>query len=101
MIDPLRPYWPANRSLGGLLLRGLLLGAAALAVNFASDRRLVFTVIAATASASASFALLEWMHLRRQKWLARALALSVIVALGPIVIALVIDAVHVMHVSTR
>lgn len=65
MIDPLRPYWPTNRSIAGLLLRTLLLLAAVLAVAFEEIRRLGAGVVLVAATGQASLLVIEWMELRR------------------------------------
>ena len=65
MIDPLRPYWPTNRSIAGLLVRSFCLLAAAAAVVFGASRSFAFIVVFLAALAQASLLVLEWMELRR------------------------------------
>ena len=65
MIDPLRPYWPTNRSLAGLLSRSLFLLVAAGFVTFSSSRSLAVLVAFVCAAGQASVLVLEWMELRK------------------------------------
>lgn len=65
MIDPLRPYWPTNRSIAGLLVRSLCLLAAAGAVAFGVSRSVASLVVIPAALAQASLLVFEWMELRR------------------------------------
>ncbi len=65
MIDPLRPYWPTNRSLAGLLVRACCLSLAAAAVFFATSRAVVLAVVLLAALGQAAFLAFEWMDLRR------------------------------------
>ncbi len=65
MIDPLRPYWPTNRSIAGLLVRSACLIAAAAAVGFGGSRAFAFVVVVIAALGQASFLIFEWMELKR------------------------------------
>ena len=65
MIDPLRPYWPTNRSIAGLLIRSVCLVAAASAVAFGGSRSFTFVVVLLAALAQAFLLVFEWMELRR------------------------------------
>jgi len=65
MIDPLRPYWPTNRSIAVLLVRSLCVLAAAGAVGFGVSRSFAFLVILPAAIGQASFLVFEWMELKR------------------------------------
>ena len=65
MIDPLRPYWPTNRSIAGLLVRSGCLLAAAAVVQFPGSRSLTLLVILLAALAQVGLLVLEWMELRR------------------------------------
>jgi hypothetical protein len=67
MIDPLRPYWPTNRSLAGFLVRSACLLAAGAAVAFGPSRGFAIAVVLAAAAAQASILLLEWMEIRRTR----------------------------------
>ncbi|MEO8362196.1 MAG: hypothetical protein ABI672_19370 [Vicinamibacteria bacterium] len=65
MIDPLRPYWPTNRSIAGLIVRTACLGVAAGAVFFGFAHAIVFPVVVTTALGQASLLVFEWMELKR------------------------------------
>ena len=65
MIDPLRPYWPTNRSIAGFLVRSLCLLAAAAAVAFGPSRPFAVLVVLITALAQAALLIFEWMELKR------------------------------------
>lgn len=65
MIDPLRPYWPTNRSIAGLLVRSVCLLAAGSAVGLAESRSFAFIVVCLAGTAQASFLIFEWMELKR------------------------------------
>lgn len=67
MIDPLRPYWPTNRSIAGLLVRSLCLLGAALVVWLAASRFVVFVVVALAGLAQSSLLVFEWMELKRTR----------------------------------
>lgn len=86
MIDPLRPYWPTNRSIAGILVRGLCLLSAAGAVLWGKPRSFVLLIILATAVAQASLLVFDWMELRRAGR-AGLIAVSII---GSVFLALVL-----------
>ena len=65
MIDPLRPYWPTNRSIAGLLVRIVCLLAALAAVGLATSRSFAFVVVCAGGAAQAFFLVFEWMEFKR------------------------------------
>jgi len=65
MIDPLRPYWPTNRSIAGLLVRVSCLLAAATAVALQASRSLAVLVVLAGAFVQAALLAFEWMELKR------------------------------------
>ncbi len=65
MIDPLRPYWPTNRSIAGLLVRSACLIAAAAAVVSGASRAFAFAVVLVAAIGQASLLIFEWMELKR------------------------------------
>lgn len=101
MIDPLRPYWPTNRSLAGLLSRGALLVVAAGAVVFSGSRPLAVIVVLACAFAQASILVLEWMEFRRTGR-PGLIAAAVVALLGfSLAFALVIEARSVLILSVR
>lgn len=65
MIDPLRPYWPTNRSIAGLMVRSLCLLIAAIAVTFDPSGSFVVLIVVAAALAQAALLVFEWMELKR------------------------------------
>lgn len=65
MIDPLRPYWPTNRSIAGLLGRGICLSAAVAAVYWGTSRSLAFLIVLAAALVQGALLVFEWMELKR------------------------------------
>lgn len=65
MIDPLRPYWPTNRSIAGLLVRVLCLLAAAAAVALQASRPFAVLVVLVGAGVQAALLAFEWMELKR------------------------------------
>ena len=65
MIDPLRPYWPTNRSIAGLLVRGFLVIVAAVAVAFGPSRSFAGLLVAVAALGQAALLICEWMELKR------------------------------------
>lgn len=65
MIDPLRPYWPTNRSIAGLLVRSACLIAAAAAVVFGASRSFALIVVLGAAMGQASLLIFDWMELKR------------------------------------
>jgi hypothetical protein len=65
MIDPLRPYWPTNRSIAGLLIRSACLLVAAGAVLFGGSRPFTLLIVLLAALAQGSLLVFEWMELRR------------------------------------
>jgi hypothetical protein len=65
MIDPLRPYWPTNRSIAGLLVRSTCLIAAAATIGVGGSRAFAAAVVVLAALGQASFLIFEWMELKR------------------------------------
>jgi hypothetical protein len=65
MIDPLRPYWPTNRSIAGFVARSLCLLIAAAAVTFDPSGSFVGLIVVASALAQAALLVFEWMELKR------------------------------------
>jgi hypothetical protein len=65
MIDPLRPYWPTNRSIAGLGARSACLLIAVAAVTFGPSRSLAVVIVIAAALAQAGLLVFEWMELKR------------------------------------
>ncbi len=65
MIDPLRPYWPTNRSIAGLLVRSAAVLAASATVAAGVSRSLALLVVLGAAMAQVSLLVLEWMELRK------------------------------------
>ncbi len=101
MIDPLRPYWPTNRSIAGLMVRGACLVAAAGAVAFGASRSLIALVVLPAAIAQAWFLVFQWMELKRAQrsgLIAGALAGLLFLSLA---IVLVIESRSVLVLSVR
>jgi len=101
MIDPLRPYWPTNRSIAGLLVRSLCVLAAAAFVVSAPSRPLAVIAVLGAAIGQALFLALQWMEL---KWTKRSglLAGGVVGLLFlSLVIVLVIESRSVLVGSVR
>jgi len=65
MIDPLRPHWPTNLSIAGLLIRGLCLVVAAVPVIAGASRSLTVLLVVSAALAQSAFLAFEWMELKR------------------------------------
>ena len=101
MIDPLRPYWPTNRSIAGLLVRGLCLLAAAGAVTFGSSRPFVFVAVFAAALAQAVLLVFEWMELKRSQRSGLIAGGVIAVLFVSLVMALVIESRSVLVLSVR
>ena len=101
MIDPLRPYWPTNRSIAGLLVRSLCLLAAAGVAVFGVPRSFVFLVILPAAIAQASFLVFEWMELKRTHRSGLAAGGIATLLFLSLVVALVIESRSVLVRSLR
>jgi heme/copper-type cytochrome/quinol oxidase subunit 4 len=100
MIDPLRPYWPTNRSIAGLLIRSFCVLAAALAVGSGASRSFAFLVVLLAATAQASFLVFEWMELKRASRSLLAAGIVGVLFLS-LVVALVIESRSVLVSSVR
>ena len=100
MIDPLRPYWPTNRSIAGLMVRGACLAAAALVVVGGVARPLATLVVVLAAIGQAALLAFEWMELRRGKRSVIAGAVVGVIFLS-LVVVLVIESRSVLVLSTR
>jgi len=101
MIDPLRPYWPTNRSIAGLLVRSVCLLAAATAAVFGVSRTFAFFVVLPAALVQASFLVFEWMELKRTQrsgLIAGGIAFALFLSL---VLALVVESRSVLVLSVR
>jgi len=100
MIDPLRPYWPTNRSIAGLLIRSVALLAALGAVVSGVSRPLAVLVVVAGALAQAALLVFEWMELKR---VSRSLSAGAVVAFlfFFLVVVLVIESRSVLVLSVR
>ena len=101
MIDPLRPYWPTNRSLAGLLLRMSCLSLAAGAVIFAFARPVVIAVVLFSAFAQAALLAFEWMEFRRAQRRGLLLVGVIGVIFGSLLIALFLEARSMLVLSPR
>jgi heme/copper-type cytochrome/quinol oxidase subunit 4 len=101
MIDPLRPYWPTNRSIAGLLVRSACLLVAALAVAFGPSRGFGILVVLAASVVQALLLVFEWMELKRTHR-SGLMATGVIVFLFlSLVIVLLIESRFVLEASVR
>ena len=101
MIDPLRPYWPTNRSIAGMLVRGLCLLAAASAVTFGPSRPFALIVVLAGALAQASLLVFEWMELKRSQRSGLIAGGVIAVLFASLLLALVIESRSVLVLSVR
>lgn len=101
MIDPLRPYWPTNRSLGGLLIRGFFLFVAAASVLLGFSRTLVLATVPFAALAQASYLAFEWMELRRAPRSGLVAAGVAAVIFVSLVVVLFIEGRSVLVLSPR
>jgi heme/copper-type cytochrome/quinol oxidase subunit 4 len=101
MIDPLRPYWPTNRSIAGLLARSACLLAAGAAVTFGSSRSFVIVVVLVSAFAQASLLSLEWMELKRTQRPGLIVASVVGFLFLALVVVLVLESRSVLVLSVR
>jgi predicted ABC-type exoprotein transport system permease subunit len=101
MIDPLRPYWPTNRSIAGLLVRGLCLLVAAAAVVFGASRYFAFLVVLGAAAFQASLLAFEWMELKRTHRSGLIAGGIVAFLFLSLVVVLVIESRSVLSLSVR
>ena len=101
MIDPLRPYWPTNRSIAGLLVRGFCLLAAAGAVYWITSRWLALVVVLSAAIGQSTLLAFEWMELKRAQR-SGLVAVGIIAFLFlALVGALIIESRSVLVLSVR
>lgn len=101
MIDPLRPYWPANRSLGGLLFRTLALALTGGLLALGPTRPWAVAIVALGASAQSVFVLSEWMYARGAGVMPRIVLGLAALGLVPLALALSVEALHVLQSSVR
>jgi hypothetical protein len=101
MIDPLRPYWPTNRSIAGFLGRSLCLLFAAGAVAFDGSRPLALLVALPAAIVQASLLVLEWMEFRRTRRPGLIAGGIVVTLFLSLVVVLVIESRSVLVLSVR
>lgn len=101
MIDPLRPYWPTNRSIAGLLVRGLCLLAAAAAVRLDGGRFVTFLIVLLAGSFQASLLVFEWMELKRTHRSGLIAAGVTGVLFIALVVVLIIESRSVLVLSVR
>jgi heme/copper-type cytochrome/quinol oxidase subunit 4 len=101
MIDPLRPYWPTNRSIAGLLVRSVCLLAAAFAVAFGASRPFTLIVVLAAALAQASLLVFEWMEFKRSQRAGLIAGGVIVVLFVSLVLALVIESRSFLVLSVR
>jgi heme/copper-type cytochrome/quinol oxidase subunit 4 len=101
MIDPLRPYWPTNRSIAGFLARSACLLAAGAVVAFGSSRSFAIVVVLVAAFTQASLLSLEWMELKRTQRPGLIVAFVVGLLFLALVVALVLESRSVLLLSVR
>ncbi len=101
MIDPLRPYWPTNRSLAGFLARSACLLAAGAAVASGPSGRLALVVVLVSSAAQAAILSLEWMELKRTKRAGLSAALVVSFIFLSLVAVLALESRSVLGLSVR
>jgi hypothetical protein len=101
MIDPLRPYWPTNRSIAGLLGRGFCLVVAAAATQFSASRSFAVLVVLFASLAQASVLVFEWMELKRTSRSGLIAASITALLFLSLVVALVLEARSVLVLSVR
>ena len=101
MIDPLRPYWPTNRSIAGLLVRGFLVIVAAAAVAFGPSRPFAALVVAAAAFGQAALLIFEWMELKRTHRSGLVAAAVIAFLFLSLVVVLVVESRSVLILSVR
>jgi hypothetical protein len=101
MIDPLRPYWPTNRSIAGLLARSFCLVVAAAATQFSASRSFGLLLVFLAGLAQASVLVFEWMELKRTSRSGLfAVAITALLFFS-LVVALVLEARSVLVLSVR
>jgi hypothetical protein len=101
LIDPLRPYWPTNRSIAGLLVRSACLFAAAGAVASGVSRPFAFLVVLPAAIAQAALLVFEWMELKRTHRLGLIAGAIVVLIFLSLVLVLVVESHSVLRLSVR
>src|SRR5690349_5294210 len=101
MIDPLRPYWPTNRSIAGMLVRGLCLFAAAFVVAAGVSRSFAFFVVLPAALAQAAFLVFEWMELKRAHRSGLVAGGVIVLLFLSLVFVLVVESRSVLMLSVR
>jgi hypothetical protein len=101
MIDPLRPYWPTNRSIAGMLVRSACLFAAAGAVASGIARPLAFFVVLPAAIAQAALLVFEWMELKRAHRSGLIAGGIVLVLFFSLVLALVVESRSTLTLTVR
>ena len=101
MIDPLRPYWPTNRSIAGLLVRGVCLLAAVLPLTLSIPRPTAILISLTAAASQAVFLVLEWMELKNSARVATWAAAILALIFAPLIVALVIEARSIITLSLR
>ena len=101
MIDPLRPYWPTNRSIAGLLMRGFLVIVAAMAVAFGPSRPFAAVVVIAAALGQASLLIFEWMELKRTHRSGVIAAAVIAFLFLSLVVVLIVESRSVLILSVR
>lgn len=101
MIDPLRPYWPTNRSLAGLIIRSACLLGAAAAATLGGSKSTVLLVVLPAAVAQSLLLVFEWMELKRAHRFGLVVASLLCAIFVPLVAALVMESRSVLILSVR
>ena len=101
MIDPLRPYWPTNRSIAGLLVRSACLLVAAVAVVFAPSRPFAVVVVIAAAVVQGLLMAFDWMELRRTHRSGVIAGSALVFLFLSLVLALMIEGRAILVASVR
>lgn len=101
MIDPLRPYWPTNRSIAGFVARSVCLLVAALAVTFDPSRSFAGLIVVISALAQASLLVFEWMELKRTHRSGVVAGGVIVVIFLSLLFALLIEGGSVLVLSVR
>ncbi len=101
MIDPLRPYWPTNRSIAGFLARSLCLLIAAAAVVFNPSRPFATLVVLIAALAQSALLIFEWMELKRTHRSGLLTGGVIVFLFVSLLVVLLIESRSVLVLTTR
>jgi hypothetical protein len=101
VIDPLRPYWPTNRSIAGLLVRGACLLAATVPFVLSIPRPTAILFALAAGVGQAFFLAFEWMELKKAARAATWGAATLAILFIPLIVVLVLEARSILVLSVR